>query len=337
MSPRTLLILTALLLATMACSFSSREPAQPTTTPIVSVASPTFIVPPTSTPVVTNTPAPSATPTRGSGSNTPCFVRTDWQIYIVQAGDTVSNIAARVGTNATALALANCLSNANSIIVGQALRVPVLPPPTATRTPIPNTATLPPLPTEPVGYAVVSDFISGETGSFVLLRGETITVTWVDHPTNMANATFYIAPYGVSDPYAAQYVVGYDDNPVDGLFISYRVHAGLNGHLLLARGLIVGGSGLASRVSHITPVSSAPSPELGCFMSASTDQGVPIYRYNDPNSQLVGTLTRDVQVQIMGRAVNGWYAFDPGDAANRGSSFLNWIPLGSALSFSGTC
>lgn len=328
--------LVALVIATMACSFSPRLPAQPTTTPIVSVASPTFIVPPSSTPLVTNTPTPLATSTRSSnsGGTTPCFVRTDWQIYIVQAGDTVSNIAARVGTNATALALANCLTNANSIIVGQALRVPVLPPPTATRTPVPNPPTV--SPSEPIGSVWVSDFITAEAGSFWLLRGETITLLWDRHPNNLANATFYIAPYGVPDPFASQYVVGHDDNPADGVFISYLVGAGLNGQLL-ARGLIAGGGGLASYISYPTSVSSAPSPELGCFMSASTDQGVPIYRYNDPNSQLVGTLTRDVQVQIMGRGVNGWYAFDPGDAANRGSSFLNWIPLGSALSFSGTC
>jgi LysM repeat protein len=332
---RSILILFALLMATLACSFSSREPAQPTATQIASVASPTFIVPPTSTSAVINTPAPSATPVRTSGGNTPCFVRTDWQIYIVQAGDTVSNIAARVGSNATALALANCLTNANSIVVGQALRVPVLPPPTATRTPVPNN---PPTtaPNQPIGSMFVSDFISGDAGYFSLLRGETITLTWDRHPNNLANATFYIAPYGVPDPYAPQYVVGYDDNPANGVFVSYMVHAGLNGQLF-ARGLIAGSGGLASYISNPTPVSSAPSPELGCFMSASTDQGVPIYRYNDPNSQLVGTLTRDVQVQIMGRAVNGWYAFDPGNASSSGSSFLHWIPVGSALSFSGMC
>lgn len=334
MSLRSVLILFALLVTTLACSFSSREPAQPTATQIVSVASPTFIIPPTSTIAVTNTPAPSATPVRTSGGNTPCFVRTDWQIYIVQAGDTVSNIAARVGSNATALALANCLTNANSIVVGQALRVPVLPPPTATRTPIPNPPTT--APNEPVGSVSVSDFISADAGNFSLLRGETITLTWANAPRNLANATFYIAPYGVPDPYAAQYVVGHNANPTIDPFVTYTVHAGLNGQLF-ARGLIAGGSGLASYISYPTSVSSAPSPELGCFMSASTDQGVPIYRYNDPNSQLVGTLTRDVQVQIMGRAVNGWYAYDPGNASNSGSSFLNWIPVGSALAFSGTC
>ena len=58
-----------------------------------------------------------------------CFVRTDWPIYVVQAGDTLLRIAQRVGSTVTELAYANCLPNANLVYVGQQLRVPRLPVP----------------------------------------------------------------------------------------------------------------------------------------------------------------------------------------------------------------
>jgi LysM repeat protein len=45
-------------------------------------------------------------------------------MYTVQINDTLSGIADRYGTYPDDLALANCLSNANLIVVGQQLRVP---------------------------------------------------------------------------------------------------------------------------------------------------------------------------------------------------------------------
>ena len=56
-----------------------------------------------------------------------CFLRTDWPIVVVKAGDTLLRIAQRVGSNVTELAYANCLYNADLVYVGQRLRVPRLP------------------------------------------------------------------------------------------------------------------------------------------------------------------------------------------------------------------
>lgn len=56
--------------------------------------------------------------------NTNCGVRTDWPVYIVQRGDTLSRIAQRTGSSTGELALGNCLNNVNIIEVGQQLRVP---------------------------------------------------------------------------------------------------------------------------------------------------------------------------------------------------------------------
>lgn len=57
----------------------------------------------------------------------PCSIRTDWQLYTVVSGDTLSQIAQRSGTDLNTLSTANCLKDANAISVGQALRVPSMP------------------------------------------------------------------------------------------------------------------------------------------------------------------------------------------------------------------
>ncbi len=59
--------------------------------------------------------------------NGQCYIRTDWPIYVVQAGDTLLRISQRVGTTVTDLAYSNCITNANLVYTGQSLRVPRLP------------------------------------------------------------------------------------------------------------------------------------------------------------------------------------------------------------------
>jgi LysM repeat protein len=79
------------------------------------------------------TRAPTAT------SKPRCYVRTDWYIYIVKRGDTLSSIARNYSTTVAALKQANCLVS-DMIYIDQRLRVP-LPPtriPVATSTPTPT-------------------------------------------------------------------------------------------------------------------------------------------------------------------------------------------------------
>lgn len=91
----------------------------------------------TSTPTATlhptvtahRTTAPTAPPDSASPfpNVTPlalCAVPDDWQIYIVQSGDTLSRIARKVGSTVEALTAANCLVDANRIVTGDVLYVP---------------------------------------------------------------------------------------------------------------------------------------------------------------------------------------------------------------------
>lgn len=107
------------------CSLSSSPVIRITETPaaVVIVVTATHTALPTSTP--TNVvPTDAATYSVPTASIPPCSSRTDWTIYTVSPGDTLSGIAQRTGSTVNELASANCLRNANSISVGQQLRVP---------------------------------------------------------------------------------------------------------------------------------------------------------------------------------------------------------------------
>lgn len=137
---RLTVVLLLLALAALACTFStsSNRSSEPDVTPV-----PTQIgAVPTATPFATQTPTTTPQPTSAPVATAtaivvvdPCTPRTDWPLYSVVAGDTLARIARRVNSTASALADANCLDNPNLLRVGQALRVPQLPPP-PTETPI---------------------------------------------------------------------------------------------------------------------------------------------------------------------------------------------------------
>jgi hypothetical protein len=59
-----------------------------------------------------------------------CVSRTDWLVYVVLAGDTLSGIAVRSGSTVAELAAANCIANPHRIMEGQRIyvrRVPTAP------------------------------------------------------------------------------------------------------------------------------------------------------------------------------------------------------------------
>jgi LysM repeat protein len=62
----------------------------------------------------------------GSPTMNICVPRTDWAIYRVRPGDTLSSLARATESNVDALKLANCLTN-DQVYVGQYLRVPRFP------------------------------------------------------------------------------------------------------------------------------------------------------------------------------------------------------------------
>jgi hypothetical protein len=83
---------------------------------------------PTTQPTATPSPIPSPTPTARVATPTPRVAtptpRSTPHVYVVQANDSLSSIAARFGVTTQALMAANGLTNPNLINIGQVLVIP---------------------------------------------------------------------------------------------------------------------------------------------------------------------------------------------------------------------
>src|SRR5262249_2885011 len=81
--------------------------------------------------VVVNSPPaglPTFTPQMTLVNGTPCNIPAGWQPYAVQVGDTLSSLAVQVGSTIDQIASANCITDVNTIEVGQIIFLPrVLP------------------------------------------------------------------------------------------------------------------------------------------------------------------------------------------------------------------
>jgi murein DD-endopeptidase MepM/ murein hydrolase activator NlpD len=197
-------VLLVLALAAIACNLGASAPT-PTPIPL-----------PSATPFVFYTPTPWASITPITFPTqvpvvVPCNPRNDWLLYTVQAGDALSSIAARSGTTTNALIEANCLANANLIMVGQKLRVPNVPTtvtPAVTKTSTPGTAQQPGgLPT--ISGVTVEPASRSSSGQYLVGLG-TVTVKALG-VTNATRVTFYLALTGSSPT-----ILGDDANLLDG-------------------------------------------------------------------------------------------------------------------------
>ena len=74
-------------------------------------------------PRTTSLPLPTAVPSPLPVTPPPCVAPEDWDVHIVQEGDTLYALAGQYGTEVETLMVVNCLES-NTILIGQALRVP---------------------------------------------------------------------------------------------------------------------------------------------------------------------------------------------------------------------
>ncbi len=204
---QTIAGLALLVMLISACTLTNLPPMQdtPLATDEISLVA-------TSTPTVTVTPSPSPTATRTSvppPTLVNCRPRTDWPVYVVSGGDTLSSIAARISSSANELAQGNCLSNPNLITPGQGLYVPRLPP-------LPN-------PDTQAGAIQASPFISAEGGSYTVAANTSITITWPQARRDASRIEFYASPFQGN---AAPTLLGVDNFAGDGASIPVTFPAG---------------------------------------------------------------------------------------------------------------
>ena len=131
---RWVIVIVMLGLATLACNLAG-EPGSPPPASVTPLPAPTSALQLSVTPTpvvvavtraVTVTPAailnlPTLTPTPV------CLLRADWPLVTVQAGDSLSALAAANAASVEALAAANCLDPAAVLAPGQTLHVPAAP------------------------------------------------------------------------------------------------------------------------------------------------------------------------------------------------------------------
>ncbi|MDX1993349.1 MAG: LysM peptidoglycan-binding domain-containing protein [bacterium] len=166
-------------------------------------------------PAVTNPSQPTAslpTPT----SSIPCVPRSDWFLYTVQAGDTLSGIANRVGTTLDELIRGNCLEAPDTLDVGQTVLVPIVPsPPVQGDECIADEVYL----NTGTDYVVIAPFLSFDGECYGLQPGSTVTVSWPGAPPGTTEVTFY--RNNATLPRAD--VIGVDTVAADGFSIVYVV------------------------------------------------------------------------------------------------------------------
>ena len=198
------LLLTMTLLVVSACNLSTSPPETPG--PI-----------PTTTPVTIDargTPDPSPVP--GSGECTP---RTDWALFTVPEGMTLSNLAFLGGTTIEELMAANCLENADTIFAGQDLRVPPNFPPT----PVPG------LGNAPEARVGISPYERFDGGWYELQPGATVTLVWEPPlPADVTQIEYYAIASGAADPT----LIVVDASGGDNIGVSWQVPAQFAGQIM---------------------------------------------------------------------------------------------------------
>ena len=223
---RLLVVALALLGAALACNLDTgSESAPPTNTPLP--FDPLLLTPQTTfAPQPTATLAPTLTgqaiddPNQAAPTLANCAPQSNWPVYTVQAGDTLSQIAERANTTTAQLVTANCLTNAGLIYVGQGLYVPVIPAPPTLAVP-----TVAPTFTANPGAPVFSGTLTVEP-HWILSSGEAVTYSDIGRVNagdvyDADSVLFY-----VNDPSGgAPILIGTDRDPYDGAFADYAFPA----------------------------------------------------------------------------------------------------------------
>ncbi|MGB7340541.1 MAG: LysM peptidoglycan-binding domain-containing protein, partial [Phototrophicaceae bacterium] len=276
-----------------ACNFAQESPeitaiADNTITPFATINTATMThtvtatsIPSTQTAIAT-IPALAQIPTQNEEAS--CVVsQTNLPVYIVQRGDTLSNIASRANSTVSQLASLNCLNNTSYILVGQRLIVPnaistsstpisgsqpnILNPPQQS----PNNDTspmniddIPYPPANSQGNIILSDWNFNVDQNYIVEADDTFAFTW-QMPDSMqfTQVGFVAEPY-VDDFRRPRTLIGIDTDLTNGASIQWLAPSNTQTYIF-AVGQVSGQSELV--VSEIIQIGTEDSNQVADTLS----------------------------------------------------------------------
>lgn len=177
-------------------------------------------------------------PTSSFSTTGTCAVPVGWQPYMVATGDTLSGLAFNLGTTVDVIQNGNCITNADSIFVGQVVYLPNLPIGATAVLTIPPTFIVPTQPISPIRTSTPTATQSQGvvTGNRPVFRQQLVASPTSLRPDGVsitlqltvaldagvvsdADRVRYYAGTTAIDPAPVQ--VGIDNDPFDGTRVSY--------------------------------------------------------------------------------------------------------------------
>jgi LysM repeat protein len=240
------------LLVVMALTREDEDEADTETIEVTQTSPPTLTPGATFTPtVVSATSVPVVGPGQALPTTAPlvvpvnCTAQAGWVTYTVAAGDTLAIIAEAVGSTVDELTIGNCLTDPDSILVGQALLVPQLPTGAA---PSSNVA----VPAVGAGGGTTADLLVIEPGilsgtTYSLAPGAALTIQWAAPPVAATSVDFYFTSTGTT-PAA---LITTDLDLTDGAVINWTAPTRGSG-TLVAVTTLADGSEVSSALTGVT-------------------------------------------------------------------------------------
>jgi hypothetical protein len=164
------------------------------------------------------------------------------------------------------------------------------------------------------GGVGITQTLAGDAGNVSLLRGANATLTYVNAPSGITRVRFFL-----TEPDAQPELIGLDDNPQDGWRANWTIPPNLRGDVV-ARAYDSGDNIIGQ--SFPLGVGSGPPPGQGCQLRINAS----INYFADPNTEqqpAIGSLNANDTVEVVGRSLAGWWAFDPTGATD--VEDLAWI------------
>jgi len=170
--------------------------------------------------------------------------------------------------------------------------------------------------------------IGGDAGFLDIQAGDTITVKWIDGPTNASKVIFVL-----QDENLNKTVIGEDTKQSDGISMEWQVPAHVDGDLFAIA--IAGATTIRSEAAGTLSSGDLP-PADRCVIGSSTIGAITIFD-NPTDENRIGELDPGQYATVIQAKSDGWVQIDTSNATMDQSSASGWIAPDGGFHFSGPC